>query len=224
MSTTKNQQQFIKSVVIGAQQGWATHKILPSLTIAQSILESGWGTSGLAVRANNLFGIKAIGGWTGQSILFPTSEYENNQWIHIEARFRKYPNRAASILDHALFLTKNSRYNALHGVSDYVKATELIHQEGYATDPNYPALLQSIIKQFELNKYDPNPVKYTRVLHLVNPAMKGDDIKAVQHHMMMKVSGMYDTTTFNAVKHFQKVYGLTVDGVVGQQTWHKMFG
>ena len=35
--------------------------------IAQAITESGWGKSGLAVNANNLFGMKADGSWTGET-------------------------------------------------------------------------------------------------------------------------------------------------------------
>ncbi|HER1127604.1 TPA: glucosaminidase domain-containing protein, partial [Streptococcus pyogenes] len=48
----------IKSAVIAE---WHTHKILPSLTAAQAILESGWGKH---APHNALFGIKADSSWT----------------------------------------------------------------------------------------------------------------------------------------------------------------
>lgn len=50
---------FIEKIKDGAIKGWETHGILPSLTIAQAILESDSGNSELAVRANAIFGIKA---------------------------------------------------------------------------------------------------------------------------------------------------------------------
>ena len=40
--------------------------VLASLTIAQAILESGWGKSGLTVKGNALFGIKAGKSWSGK--------------------------------------------------------------------------------------------------------------------------------------------------------------
>ena len=39
----------------------------------------------------------------------------------------------------------------------------------------------------------------------------------------VKVDGVYGTATANAVRAFQRKYGLTVDGVVGQTTWQKLY-
>lgn len=50
--------EFIQAVKDGAVKGWDTHRVLPSVSIAQAILESDWGRSGLAVKGKNLFGIK----------------------------------------------------------------------------------------------------------------------------------------------------------------------
>jgi flagellum-specific peptidoglycan hydrolase FlgJ len=67
--------EFINSVKEGALKGYADYKILPSLTIAQVILESSWGSSQLSVRAKNLFGIKAFSNWRGDKITLPTTEW-----------------------------------------------------------------------------------------------------------------------------------------------------
>ncbi|WEV09974.1 glucosaminidase domain-containing protein [Clostridium perfringens] len=56
---TEEQLNFISQIVPGARQSYEETKIFPSITLAQAILESGWGRSGLAVRAKNLFGIKS---------------------------------------------------------------------------------------------------------------------------------------------------------------------
>ena len=48
-------QSFIDKLVPGAKKGYADHNILPSLTLAQAILESNTGKSQLAIKGNNLF-------------------------------------------------------------------------------------------------------------------------------------------------------------------------
>jgi len=49
--------------------------ILPSLTVAQAIWESGWEKSKLTVNGNALFGIKAGSGWAGPRVSCKTFEY-----------------------------------------------------------------------------------------------------------------------------------------------------
>ena len=50
--------EFIETIGRAAVAEYERFKILPSLTIAQAILESGWGQSTLAENGNNLFGMK----------------------------------------------------------------------------------------------------------------------------------------------------------------------
>lgn len=145
-------QDFITSIKDGAIQCMKQYKILASLTIAQAILESGWGTSELSVKANNLFGIKRWG-YTNY-ITLPTTEYVNGQPIIVNADFRKYSSWSESINDHAAFLLENSRYSNLIGCTDYIQACQLIKQDGYATDPNYANTLIQIVKENNLNQYD----------------------------------------------------------------------
>lgn len=37
------------------------------------------------------------------------------------------------------------------------------------------------------------------------------------------MNGVYGTATANAVRAFQRKYGLTVDGIVGQTTWKELY-
>lgn len=149
-------QGFIDSVSAGALSGWNKYGVLPSVSIAQSILESGWGKSDLSTVANNLFGIK--GTYQGQSVLMPTQEYLNGQWTTVNAQFRKYPSWSASIEDHGYFLYANSRYANLLGVKDYQTVTRLLQEDGYATAPTYASSLNQIIEQYNLVKYDQSVV------------------------------------------------------------------
>lgn len=145
-------QELINSVAPGAIAGWQRYQILPSVTIAQAAVESDWGRSYLTTQANNLFGIK--GSYQGQSLVLPTKEYVGDHYITINAAFRKYPSRTASINDHGSFLNVNSRYKNILGVRDYRKVTQGLQSAGYATSPTYANTLNSIISQYDLTQYD----------------------------------------------------------------------
>ena len=66
MALTEKQKNFIKMIGESAKKDMQTSHILASITTAQAILESGYGTSELAKKANALFGIKK-NGWTGKT-------------------------------------------------------------------------------------------------------------------------------------------------------------
>lgn len=148
-------QAFIDSIKDGAIQAQQEHGILASLTIAQAILESGWGTTQLATEAHNLFGIKGVG--PAGSVDYPTTEFEHGIEINVTASFRKYDNPGQSLLDHTQFLIENERYANLKGVTDYGEACHLISQDNYASDPDYPAKLIEIIQENNLTQYDQAP-------------------------------------------------------------------
>ena len=130
-------------------------RILPSLTIAQAILESRWGKSGLTVKANALFGIKAGLTWKGKAINSKTFEcYDKIKLTTILASFRAYNSWAESINDHTAFIVSNKRYAKVLAAKDYKTACYEIAQAGYATAPNYAASLISIIEGYKLYEYD----------------------------------------------------------------------
>lgn len=142
--------------------------ILASVSLAQFILESGYGKSELAQNANNCFGMKkSLSGntwsgstWNGSSVYTKkTQEYENGQYVTITADFRKYPSVEKSIADHSAYLlgTKNGsklRYDGLKGCTDYKKAVQFIKDGGYATSPTYVESICNIIERWKLTQYD----------------------------------------------------------------------
>lgn len=155
-NTPESASEFIERVVDGSVSGYKKYGVYPSITIAQAILESGWGKSGLTARANNLFGVKADGSWSGGYIEMETREVFNGQEVFITARFRAYESWKHSLEDHGLFLVENSRYSqhGLFSAKDYIGQAYALQSAGYATDPEYPILLISIIQQYGLDKYD----------------------------------------------------------------------
>lgn len=142
--------------------------ILASVSLAQFILESGYGKSELAQNANNCFGMKkSLSGntwsgstWDGSTVYTKkTQEYENGQYVTITADFRKYPSVEKSIADHSAYLlgAKNGsklRYDGLKGCMDYKKAVQLIKDGGYATSPTYVESICNIIERWKLTQYD----------------------------------------------------------------------
>lgn len=159
MMATK-QDIFIEKVKDGAIAGWYAGKILPSVTIAQACLESGWGISELATKANNLFGIKAKDDWKGESYTVRTAEYDkNNKQFFINAAFRKYDSWKESLIDHAKFFHEGWReaHYSTHGVigqTDYKKACRGLQNAGYATSKIYADQLMGLIEMYKLYKYD----------------------------------------------------------------------
>ncbi|OOV53060.1 N-acetylmuramoyl-L-alanine amidase [Clostridium botulinum D/C] len=148
--------KFINDIKNGTIITQEKYGILASVTMAQAILESGWGSSNLAKNYNNLFGIKADTRWCGRKIGVNTKEYINNICVTKTCDFRVYNSWSESIEDHAEFLVKNKRYkdNGLFDAKDYVEQIESLVKAGYSTSPDYSKELIRIIKQYNLDKFD----------------------------------------------------------------------
>ncbi|MBP5395598.1 MAG: glucosaminidase domain-containing protein [Bacteroidales bacterium] len=124
-----------------------THGIPASITLAQGILESAAGTSELAVKANNHFGIKCHSTWSGPTY-YKDDETSNEC-------FRKYDKAEDSYRDHSEFL-KARRYQSLFSIppTDYKAWAEGLKECGYATNPKYPERLTGLIEKYRLSRYD----------------------------------------------------------------------
>lgn len=143
--------------------------VLASVSMAQFILESGWGKSGLTQKANNCFGMKkSLSGntwpnsaWDGKSVVSMQTgeETEDGKAYTITAEFRKYACIEDSISDHSAYLTgakdgDKLRYEGLKGCKKYKTAAQIIKNGGYATSTSYVKALCNIIKEYGLTDYD----------------------------------------------------------------------
>ena len=151
-SNNSRSQQFIQSVAQGAIDGWNQYRVLPSITVAQAILESGWGQSSLSTSAHNLFGIK--GSYNGHSVVMRTREVYGGRSVYVNANFRAYANNSESVTDHGRFLNVNSRYRNLLGDTNYVSVANKLRQDGYATDPSYANSLINLVRTYNLTQLD----------------------------------------------------------------------
>lgn len=143
--------------------------MLASVGLAQFCLESGYGTTDLAVNANNMHGMKCpLSGnnwsgttWDGKSqYTKQTAEQdENGNVYYINAAFRKYPGIKESVYDRAAYFIGakngvNLRYPGINQIKNAEEQVRLIKKGGYATDVNYVGKLLSIIDTYNLTKYD----------------------------------------------------------------------
>ena len=143
--------------------------ILASVSLAQFILESGYGKSELAQNANNCFGMKkslsgntwAGSSWDGKSVYTKKTQEDDGtgKLYTITADFRKYPCVEDSIADHSAYLLgamngSKQRYAGLKGCTDYKKAVQIIKDGGYATSTTYVTNLCNIIERWNLTQYD----------------------------------------------------------------------
>ncbi len=146
----KNQRyvEYIHTYSDLAVQQMKQHKIPASITLAQGILESGAGTSQLAKKSNNHFGIKCGSSWKGRTVRH--DDDARNEC------FRAYRSVKDSYEDHSLFLTRGARYAFLFklDITDYKGWARGLKKTGYATDPSYANRLITLIEDYELYKYD----------------------------------------------------------------------
>lgn len=212
-------EKFINKIKDGAIEGYKKYKILPSLTIAQAILETGWGRSSIG---NNLFGIKATSNWKGKVQIVRTHEYINGKKVYVDAIFRDYDTIYDSLEDRFKLLS-TQRYLKVVQAKDYKEGAKALYESGYATDPQYPNKLIQIIEQNKLHEFDR---EVTKVNVLLRVGSRGEDVKTLQRKLNKlginagTVDGIYGNNTVKAVKELQATFGLVVDGIAGRDTFN----
>ena len=162
MATAAQQKDFISRVVDSIRRQNDNYGLFPSVIIAQAILESNWGLSGLSARYQNYFGMKASNSqfspyWipnvspTSQML---TGEVYNGQNVTENATWRVYKNLDQSIADHNALLAKAPRYRAALSARTPKEQIQAIKNGGYATAPNYVDAIMSVINKYNLTQYD----------------------------------------------------------------------
>lgn len=132
-----------------------------SIIMAQAIVETNAGTSNLARKSNNHFGIKCKSYWDGETYYAPDDDRDAKGNI-IPSCFRQYDNVIASYKDHSDFLVHTKHYNGLFAYDkmeyeSWAKGLELC---GYATDPNYAEKLIKTIRMYGLHELDFYTIEY----------------------------------------------------------------
>ncbi len=152
----KFQQDFISSLVPGAQASQRTYGIWASTIIGQAILESGWGKHQPA-GSNNVFGIQA----SQHAMPSTYVEAESTEFVHgvqtpAHEKFARYPSIAAGIIAHANLIAYNHRYATAMASLPKGPAAYLrwLKQDGYSSTPDYADRVMQLVTMYGLQQYD----------------------------------------------------------------------
>lgn len=197
--------------------------------IAQACVESAFGTSSLAYRWHNYFGMKCGSRWTGRSVNLSTKEeYVQGQLTSIRDNFRVYEDMDSGVAGYFDFIN-TSRYANLKEAQTPREYLEMIKKDGYATSSSYVNTNMNYISRYDLERFDwvfkkeaeQNPYKLTK--RSLTMGCKGESVKWLQwelnrHGASLDVDGIFGKKTKLSVLLFQKDHGLVQDGIVGSRT------
>ncbi|KRM52120.1 muramidase family protein [Ligilactobacillus araffinosus] len=215
-SYPENVQSFLNTIGPVAQQVAQENGIYASVMIAQAALESGWGNSALSTEGHNLFGVKWNG--TGNYVTMPTQEYYGGQWHTIYAKFQSYNSYYDSLTGYAQLIKNNfpnsTRANA---ATPQIAAANLKYgvYGSYATDPNYANLLDRMISNYGLTRYD----VYTGTSSTNQNQQNSNAANSSQHESQIsagngnQIPDTYTVKAGDSLWGISQTYGTTVNNL-----------
>ncbi|MDD0843885.1 flagellar assembly peptidoglycan hydrolase FlgJ [Pseudomonas sp. Gutcm_11s] len=146
--------EFVETMLPLAEEAAQKIGVDARYLVAQAALETGWGKSIIqqsdGSSSHNLFGIKAHGGWQGDSARVLTTEYKGGEAVKEAASFRAYDSYRQSFNDYVSFLQGNGRYQeALDATENPESFVRELQEAGYATDPQYARKIAQIARQMQ---------------------------------------------------------------------------
>lgn len=130
---------------------WLRDSILPSVTLAQMLIESASGTSYLAKNANNFFGIKCFNKdcKKGKNPGHCLQRHDDRP----DDRFLVFDNPQEGFVAHTIVLKKD-RYKRIFRYSSYKDWAWILQKKGYATSNTYCNDLKGKIEFYDLARFD----------------------------------------------------------------------
>jgi len=122
-----------------------------SVTVAQWIVESAWG-SAMPPDSNNPFGIKALD--DQPAVESGTWEVVDGKSVTIRARFRRFQSLSEAFDMHGRLLSRGAPYRAaMEAAQDPDRFADALTGV-YATDPQYGTTLRWVMDNYKLKQYD----------------------------------------------------------------------
>ena len=144
--------------------------------IAQAIIESGWGKSGLASKYHNYFGLKCGSSWKGKSVNMTTKEeYKVGTMTNIRDNFRVFDDFDDGIRGYFEFIN-TSRYANLKGVKSPEEYVRRLKADGYATSSKYVDNVMRVIRDNKLTRFDGNGDGDMKKEELTGKVLSGKEI------------------------------------------------
>ena len=166
----KSRQEVVDAVGALFTADYQKTDVLASVSMAQFLLETGFGQSELFLNANNGFGMQCNlqdvswsgSTWDGKSKYKKNDrKKENGKIVSYPCEFRKYSSFSDSIADHSAYVSGAKKKDGklrygIKGVTDYKSACKKLANGGYGgfTPAEYEKSLINIIKKYDLTKYD----------------------------------------------------------------------
>ena len=159
------QEQYIEWLAPRVVLDSLNRNLLPSPRIAQGCFEPAYGTSELAVKANNLFGVKVNDQWEGKFYNKVSGECYNGKDYEAKASdFQAYDSWEDSIYWQGWYLENRcttpkyhpelKHYAELIGNRDYKDCARILQEKKYGTSPEYAKRVITYIEKHNLTKYD----------------------------------------------------------------------
>lgn len=156
-SGNSNVDEFIQRFAHVAIAEMHNYGIPASITLAQGILESRYGTSPLAKEANNFFGVKGRGGPKKHDDCCKSKRCKNPD------SFRRYSTAWESFRHHSHVLMAERYQKRIKRSKDPKAWAKALKAGGYAKDPKYVQKILNTISTYNLTMYDKKVSKYSLV-------------------------------------------------------------
>ncbi len=158
-----NTTEFIEKIGAYVQKYAPAYGIcVHSPIIAQAVLESARGTSELALKANNYFGLKYKPGRcptaTGSYAKVGSEQAADGTYTSSAMQWFAFPDMEACVRGYFDFIN-NSRYTNLKGITNPEEYLTNIRADGYATSLKYVDNLMAVIQKYDLTNYDGKKVE-----------------------------------------------------------------
>lgn len=148
----------IKMAISAAKAQYPDRPLYAQLTACQAILEAGLlntPPSSLALKYNNLFGIKGegsgkkINGKFQNTVILPTHEFYNGAMHLVDQKFAVNASVEDSFSQHD-HLLRFPRYAKLAAARTFSEIAYFIKECGYATDNHYPEKLIALYNHYNI--------------------------------------------------------------------------
>lgn len=143
-----NKEEYLKAIIPAAKEAAEKTGLDWRLIVAQSAIETGWGSK---VKGNSFFGIKGHG--AEDTVSFTTQEEIDGKRVTIKDAFRAYDSLEDSVAGYAQFLLDNPRYKDYLAADTIEDAAKALQASGYATDSEYGKKVLQTAKGRTLNNF-----------------------------------------------------------------------
>lgn len=162
--------KFLTGIKNACKDQMKINSVLASVTAAQAIYESNWGTTDYCNDTNNLFRVLIDSKWTGKCYSLESKKMyvSKNDYSGTDTLIKVYDSYTQCIEDRTSYIITARKspngpfkYRNIIGVTDYKKCIGMYVRDGYLKDqlndykdPKYESVLIALIEKYKLYEWD----------------------------------------------------------------------